>query len=67
MHAVVAIKVDRVNRRHALREILKEAKPADLPVEPPTRFEFVWDDITAKGIGVAPSQSILLRADRVIE
>ena len=47
--------------------ILKGAKPAELPVEQPTRFEFVWNDIAAKGIGVAPSQSVLLRADRVIE
>ena len=67
MHAVVATRVDRVNRRQTLREILKDAKPADLPVEQPTRFEFVWNDITAKGIGVALSQSVLLRADRVIE
>lgn len=33
MHAVVAIKVDRVNRRQTLREILTGAKPADLPIE----------------------------------
>ena len=47
--------------------IVKGAKPGDLPVEQPTRFEFVWNDITAKEIGVAPSHSVLLRADRVIE
>ena len=67
MHAVVAIRVDRVYRRQTLREILHGAKPGDLPVEQPTRFEFVWNDITAKGIGVAPLHSVLLRADRVIE
>ena len=67
MHAVVAIKVDRVKRRQTLREILQGAKPGDLPVEQPTHFEIVWCDITARGIGDALSQSVLLRADRVIE
>ena len=51
----------------SLDKIFKGATPAELPVEQPTKFEFVLNLKTARALGLALPESIMLLADKVVE